>query len=504
MIRNPFLDEAATPAAANPFLDTTPPPRNYAWSEVPGAAVGNFIPNAVNLASNIKDAVLDPVNTAKTMGKLGVGMVQEFIPGQQQYETQYADPFYEHIFGDVGVKKAEGGGLTFDQEQLKRNLAERPVDLMLDASIAARGVGGALGKAPGAVGTVGRGVATVGRAIDPVTIVPKTVAKTAAITAGLTTGVGGKALKTAVQAGYEGGEAGKAFRDSMRGNVPLEDVLIDAKRGLDAIKQERQTAYKSGMADLSKDQTVLDFGKIDATLAGTKPVAEFKGISLNPSAEATVTELAQVLEQWRKLDPKEFHTAEGFDALKQRIGDIVANTERGSPAQKVATQVYNVVKDQITAQAPEYAKTMRGYSEASDLIRQMEKTLSLNPKASVDTQLRKLQSIMRNNVNTSYGHRADLVKLLEEKGAKNITAKLAGQALNSYEPRGLSRAVAALGPIASAGLGVMTMNPLALGAIGGQLAASSPRIMGEVAHGAGRVANVLSGKPIRNALMRSN
>jgi hypothetical protein len=68
----------------------------------------------------------------------------------------------------------------------------------------------------------------------------------------------------------------------------------------------------------------------------------------------------------------------------------VDNTERGSPAQKVATQVYNVVKDQIVKQAPEYAKTMAD-EKASNLIREMEKTLSLNPKASVDTTLRKLQ-----------------------------------------------------------------------------------------------------------------
>jgi hypothetical protein len=153
----------------------------------------------------------------------------------------------------------------------------------------------------------------------------------------------------------------------------MENVVADAKVGLDAIKQERQAAYRAGMADLSKDKAVLDFGKIDATLAGAKPVAQFKGISLNPSAQATATELAQVLDQWRKLDPKEFHTAEGFDALKQRIGDIRDGTKLGSASEKIATQAYNVVKDQIVRQAPQYAKTMKSYQEASDLIREIKK-----------------------------------------------------------------------------------------------------------------------------------
>lgn len=52
---------------------------------------------------------------------------------------------------------------------------------------------------------------------------------------------------------------------------------------------------------------------------------------------------------------------------------------------------------------------MKNYENASNLIREIEKTLSLNPKASIDTALRKLQSVMRDNVNTNYGKRGDLV-----------------------------------------------------------------------------------------------
>jgi hypothetical protein len=266
----------------------------------------------------------------------------------------------------------------------------------------------------------------------------------------------------------------------MRGSVPMDNVVTDAKAGLDAIKQERLAAYRAGMADLAKDQTVLDFGKFDATLAGAKPVKEFKGISFEPSAHATTTELAGVLDQWRKLDPKEFHTAEGFDALKQRIGDIRDGTKPGSASEKIATQVYNVVKDQIVKQAPDYAKTMKGYQEAY-LIREIEKTLSQNRGASVDTKLRKLQSVMRNNVNTNYGKRADLAKLLQEKGATHLLQKLAGQSLSSFEPRGLSRAVAALGGVATGAVGLATLNPAVLLPFAGQLAFQSPRLMGEAA-----------------------
>jgi hypothetical protein len=145
--------------------------------------------------------------------------------------------------------------------------------------------------------------------------------------------------------------------------------------------------------------------------------------------------------------------------------------------------------------------TMKGYQEASDLIREIEKTLSQNRGASVDTKLRKLQSVMRNNVNTNYGKRADLAKLLQEKGATHLLQKLAGQSLSSIEPRGLSRAVAALGGVATGAAGLATLNPAVLPPFAGQLALQSPRLLGETAHLGGRVANALNRVPVRNALM---
>jgi hypothetical protein len=222
-------------------------------------------------------------------------------------------------------------------------------------------------------------------------------------------------------------------------------------------------------------------------------------VSLSPSTDATMQELTKVVDQWRQFDPNEFHTAAGFDALKQRIGDIRDATQYGTTQRLVADQVYNAVKNEVVKQAPEYAKTMAGYQKASDLIREIEKTLSLNPKASVDTALRKLQSVMRDNVNTNYGKRADLVKLLQESGAKNLLTKLAGQSLKSFEPRGLARVTAGLGTIAT-GAGAAFLNPMSLVPVAGALATQSPRLVGELTHLGGRAANALARLPMRNAL----
>jgi hypothetical protein len=62
----------------------------------------------------------------------------------------------------------------------------------------------------------------------------------------------------------------------------------------------------------------------------------------------------------------------------------------------------------VAQQAPDYAVAMDNYSKSADLLREMERALSLGNKASADTALRKLTSLMRNNVNTNYGERLRL------------------------------------------------------------------------------------------------
>jgi len=464
--------------------------------DIGSKAAENLVPSAQRFGSDIYSVVSDPVGTGKNLAKVVAGSVEKLIPGKQSHEV------YANAVGKFFADRY--GGI----ENLKRTMAEDPVGFLADAATVLSGGEFALARAPGAVGQIGRVAGTVSRTVDPINAtlkaaktVGKGVGSIAATSAGLTTGAGGQAMREAARAGFEGGERAKALTEHMRGNVPMENVVADARTGLDAIKQERQAAYRAGMADLSKDKTVLDFGTIDATLAGTKPVKEFKGVSLEPSVKETVTELAKVLDEWRNYDPAEFHTAEGLDALKQRLGDIRDGTKPGSTSEKVATQVYNVVKDQIVKQAPRYAKTMKNYQEASDLIREIERTLSQNRNASIDTSLRKLQSVMRNNANTNYGRRTDLVRLLEEHGAKHLMAKLAGQSLSSIEPRGLARAVAGIGGVATGAVGVSTLNPAVLVPYAAQLALQSPRLAGETAYLGGRAVNALSRFPTRNALM---
>jgi hypothetical protein len=143
---------------------------------------------------------------------------------------------------------------------------------------------------------------------------------------------------------------------------------------------------------------------------------------------------------------------------------------------------------------------MGDYENASALLKDIQGTLSLNPKANVDTSIRKLQSIMRNNANTNYGRRVDLAKELEATGvpgAETLFPQIAGQMLNSAMPRGIQGGVLPLGLGTAAFTSGMT-NPVTLAAILAGGAVSSPRIIGEAAYYGGKAAG--TSKKLADAL----
>ena len=79
----------------------------------------------------------------------------------------------------------------------------------------------------------------------------------------------------------------------------------------------------------------------------------------------------------------------------------------------MVSQIRNKIKQQILTEAPEYGKVMKSYEQAIVLEKKIMKELSLGNKTAAGTALRKLQSSMRNNVNTNYGNRLEMLKDLD-------------------------------------------------------------------------------------------
>jgi hypothetical protein len=307
---------------------------------------------------------------------------------------------------------------------------------------------------------------------------------------GLATGAGPETVKTAFRSGQTGNQA---FLENMRGTVPMTNVLDDARANLETIRQARQAEYRSGMANVSQDQTVLNFNNIDSAVNQASNVGQYRGQPINPKAAQALQEIKDVVDQWKQLDPVQFHTPEGMDALKQRIGAIQETIPfENRAAQRVASTIYNSVRNEISNQAPVYAKTMQAYTESSDLIKEIERALSLGQRASADTAMRKLQSLTRNNVNTNYGQRVQLVNELEQQGGRDIMSALAGQSMSSPIPRNLAGQAAGIGGLLSS-----ISNPSVLAAA----PFMSPRLMGEAAYGLGQFTNAVGQSvPVQNYL----
>lgn len=304
---------------------------------------------------------------------------------------------------------------------------------------------------------------------------------------GLETGSGPRAIQEGFNAGQEGGQTGQAFADAMRGNTTSTDIVDMAKDAVGQLKSQRSAAYQAGLGNTIKgDATVLDFKPVNDAIAKTMNIGSYKGVPTIPGASKVRDKIIDLVNKWQGLDPADFHTPEGMDELKKAIwnlkydGELESVAAPGKPGSKILDAVANAVKDQIVKQAPGYAEVMKDYSSASDEIQNIEKSLSLGHKAAVDTSLRKLQSILRNNVNTNFGARTESANALNKIDPK-IFPTLAGQSMNAIAPRGIGRATAA------AELPLLLMHPAAWPAIAATAAASSPRLVGEAAYGLGRL-----------------
>ena len=194
------------------------------------------------------------------------------------------------------------------------------------------------------------------------------------------------------------------------------------------------------------------------------------------------------MNEWKALEPAEFHTVAGLDALKQSIGDIRDKTKFGTPARRVADEVYHAIKKTIVDHDPEYARVMKDYERASELLKEIEGDLALGNKQRASTALAKFQTALRKDVSSRFGARKARVDTLEQAGARGLTTSLAGQAMNSLAPRGLSRMAGTMGMG-----GAAVFNPSSLPAMMALGATMSPRLVGEAVHGAGRVAGPAMG-----------
>ena len=452
-----------------------------------------------NTIGGLLEAVQSPVQTAQNLADVVAGGVYNVLPETLQRGLSAIE--FNPEAQQRASKMASAVGQEFKEiyttpEGFKKTMQQDPFRVLGDVSMLASGGTTATARLP----QVSRTLARISDVTNPVTtamqaatVIPKVLGATTTNVLGMTTGVGSEAVRTAYQSGLEGS---KAFLANIRGDVPMTDVLDLAKTNLQNMQQVKQAAYRADMKNIAKDKTVLSFKNIDDALAKANDVATYKGQVTNESANAAITKIRAEVDAWKMLDPAEFHTPEGLDALKKKIGAIQEDIPyENKTARTVAGGIYNSVKDEISRQAPEYSRVMKEYSDASELVREMERALSLGQKSAADTAMRKLTSVMRNNVNTNFGLRLDLVRQMEQQGGNQLLPSIAGQAMSSTLPRGLAPQIASVSAVPSIVENLMQgTTPLTLAAA----PLFSPRLVGEAGYGLGAAQRMVAqSRPVK-------
>lgn len=314
--------------------------------------------------------------------------------------------------------------------------------------------------------------------------------------AALQSGVGPSSIQAGYDAVKEGPETAKLFYENLRDpKFHAEGMVTTADAAIQTMKKAKSAEYVAQMSKAGLDAEKIDMNDIYAALDSTNDVGKFKNISYIPRANQVRQDLTSIIDAFAKLDPKEYHTAAGFDALKKAIynaqldGRLAKNAAPGTPGAKIVGAVTNAIRKAIIDKAPVYSKIMGDYQRAEDELEQIQFALKVGDKAKTDSGIRALTSIFRNNVNTNFTYRENLGDVLDKASGGKLYPQIAGQSMASALPRGLGRILA--GPEAAA---LAITNPALLPA----MAASSPRIVGEAAGSAGYAARVMrnTGKAI--------
>jgi hypothetical protein len=434
-----------------------------------GAAFGRGLASVADLAAGVVPGAIS------SLGYAGARAVGQNPAQAQQFAGQISAPFEQPVgklFGVTGTpeyqqeptrKFVNALGTTIVQPGAKQiasytGLPESDVVNMLGtASVALPKV---LSSQP-----VKKAAAAVGNAAK----------NTTAQLVGTLSGKSGDAYKIA----YESGKAGdRAFIENLRGKVPPDEILGEIKQGLSKIQSANSAAYSTAKTGWAADTTPLNIDAVTAAYDKVQSSLQQRGKSLIGDAEQRIVkEIGDVLDQW-KADPAA-RTALDFDALKRRIDAVYPESPKHSNAQRAVTEVRNAVKNEITNQVPAYADAMKAYDQQLTLIRDISKALGTGDKVAKETAINKAIGVLKNKPASEYTR--NLVNELEQQGGVSVLPSLAGQELGQFVPSsGLGRSIAGLG----AGAAYLMHNPVLAAAA----PFTSPRLMGEAAYAAGRVA----------------
>jgi len=455
-------------------------------ADVATQAVKNLPSSAYKFGENLVTPFIHPVQTAESLGQIGKGLYSKaagaFVDQDQAKKAQD-----ESAVDAIGkMYKDRYGSLS----GFKKAFAEDPLSIIADASALLTGGETALGSIPGAIGDVAKVAGTAGRAIDPVMAaaqIPKVAGKAITSALNVPASIQSGSAFGSLQKAYESGVAkDPVFWSHYSGKADPNELIDRVNNGISNVAQKRSDEYLAGM-DPIKAKAGLDYQPIldaisDARGAQGRGVGAFYGQTENRAAQSVLDDIEKLVNS-RMSQPSNHpnHTLEGFDSLKRSIGDYYQDVRGNPEAKKVVDNVYNAAKQSIVNVDPKYAEIMDQYSNAT---RDLNDKRSLVRGRSSEAQINKILKTYKT------GDKSNILSDLYQYDPQLVSA-IAGHDLSPLLPQGL-RGIVTSGTLygASGALGGLAglIHPAHLA----HIALGSPRLMGGLNYGVGRISGMPS------------
>lgn len=453
----------------------------------------NLIPSAQNLASDIANVFMHPLDTADAMGNLLFGGLDKLTG------MEYRDDGYSLITPEQAQQRQQNlelvGQYMKDRyiDNPYENTIQDPVGMGTDILGLLAGGSGLAAKIPRLAKTanyVKRGA----ELLDPVRqtgrIVGGAINKGGLVASellGKSTGTGAGAIQRAANSSDDFVRA-----IDKKSGITRESVVNEALDMVGDVVDKKRKDYQSKMAGVKAWTEPLDvdvvtnrfdglnkkYGlNVNYADDGSVSVSRTSKSKLDNTSIEEIRGVLQEIEDWRR-DPGNRLTPEDFDVLKGRVADFYSEN---SKSRGFVEDLRKTIRKEISDNVPQYDEIMKDYNKMSKLERELKTNLSLNDKASVDTAFKKLSSTFRQN----FEGRNEVLDAVKELGidADTVLDKVAGLQMRDYAPKGLmgqmatGAGLASLGTLSYAGL----INPKMMVIF----AATSPRAVGSFLSKAG-------------------
>lgn len=412
---------------------------------------------------NITQKYLQPTNTAQKVGKFGEQAAELLLPtGLEKAGAGLAARIAPKaagvaqdalkLGGRVLGGAAEFGGKT--ALQTGGNLEETKNAALLGGAFPVTGA--ALSKAAGIAGkgalellgkSTGAGEASLREAYNNSNV-----------------------IKFARQAGGKGGV------ESLQ-----EEALREAKAGLGKIKEARANEYTKALSKVKAIKSEIDPIVRNARQKATELLEEAGvktkegkllnnldfGASVIEKGQGSVQKAVNDVMKWTENTPA------GLDKLKKKLASHLDEVRDAPGAYQIIKGLRDTVREGLEQGVKGYKEMTAGYHSASNLIEDLQKTLSLGDKAAKETGLKKILNALRQD----NGLRQEMLRTLGTAGKTDIIGKVAGAQVSPFAARGMAGVLE--GPIGGGGIVASLLNPAHIPALLAYLATSSPRLVAE-------------------------